>query len=167
MTPPLSNKTHIGILDAGGEKVVRVEELRDSFNVDGLIRLHAEDFALLVTISQLFVHFNLEITLNEVGRRYAILPIVKPGQSLSDGQEVLPIVDPGRFRLGTCIEVLQRVPLDQVTAEQFAHSLPTIRTPEQLRSTLVKRYAKIFPRLTNAEIITRGCTVTRFVLDQQ
>jgi len=63
------------------------------------------------------------------------------------------------------MEVLQHVPVGQVTAEQFAHSLPTIRTVQQLRAVLIARYAHMFPDLTDDELIARGCAVTRLVFD--
>jgi hypothetical protein len=164
---PFSNKTHIGVVEEQGARVATVEEFRRRFGVDALIRLHSTDFALLDRVGRVFVHFNLETTLNEAGHRYAILPIIKPGSRLSDGGEVLPIVDPSRFRLGTCTAVAQRVPLDQITADQFAHSLPTIQTTKQLQAALMTRYAHMFPDLTEKEILARGCAVTRLVLDNQ
>jgi hypothetical protein len=123
---PFSNETHIGLLEEKGERIAPVAELRRRFGVDALIRLRSTDFALLSRVSRVFVHFNLETTLNEAGWRYAILPIIRPGRRLSNGREILPMVDPSQFRLATCAEVIQRIPIDQITADQFAHSLPTI-----------------------------------------
>ena len=160
-----SNKKLIGVVEGGGRKVVPVEYLRRHFRVDALIRLHLEEFAGLAALDRHFVHFNLEMTLNEVGRRYAILPIVVPGRRAVDGQEMLPVVDPGRFRLATCTAVLQRFSIDRVTAEDFVHSLPTIKTVEQLRAALIRRYAKLFPELSSGALIARGCAVTHLRLD--
>jgi hypothetical protein len=162
---PLSSKTDIGIREAGNERIVPIEQLLRRFAVDALLRLHSADFAALSGRCRLFVHFNLEATTNEVGRRYAVVPIVKAGRRLADGRELLPIIDPAHRRFGTCIEVFQRVPLDEVTAEQLAHSLPNIRTSEQLREALLRRYAPMFPNLLEEEIIARGCAVTRIAFD--
>jgi hypothetical protein len=148
------------------ERVAAVDELCHRFGLDALIRLHADDFALLSTIGRVFAHFNLEVTLNEVGRRYALLPILKPGQRRPDGREVLPIVDPTRLRYGLCTQVLQRVPVGQITSTHFAYSLPTIRTVEQLQAALIKRYAHMFPDLSHEAIIARGCAVTRLALEE-
>jgi hypothetical protein len=164
---PFSEKERIRVLERGNEQIVAVDELRRRFGVHALIRLHADDFALLTGMHRAFVHFNLEATLNEAGRRYAILPIIKPGKRLSDGREVLPVVDPTQFRRGLCIEVIQRLPVTSITEEQLTHSLPTIRTVETLRAALIRRYADMFPGLSNDEILARGCAVTRLVLDDQ
>lgn len=164
---PLSNKSYVGVREAGDERIVPIDELRRRFSVDALIRLHAEDFGLLPARCRVLVHFNLEMTTNEVGRRYALVPILEAGRRLADGREVLPIVDPTRHRLGTCVEVIQRVPLDRVTAEQFSHSLPNIQTSRQLREALLRRYVDMFPSLTDEEIIARGCAMTRIRFDDQ
>lgn len=162
---PIPDETHVGILEEGRECVVAIDDFRDRLGVDALIRLHPEDFDALSSHGSQFVHFNLEVTTSEVGRRYGIVPILKLGQRLADGRELLPVIDPTQCRLGTCTEVIQRVPTGEVTTDQFAHSLASIRTPQQLRNALLRRYARMFPDLTDKKIVLRGCAVTRIILD--
>jgi hypothetical protein len=162
---PFSDSVQIGIIEAGRERIERVDALCGRLGVDALIRMHAGDFKLLDGLEREFVHFNLQATLNAAGRRYAIVPITKPGRRLLNAQEILPIIDPAAFRFCTCMEVLQYVPVEQVTAEQFARSLPTIRTVQQLRAVLIARYAHMFPDLTDDELMARGCAVTRLMFD--
>lgn len=162
---PFSNKTHTGVLAEGREHIVPIERLLRQFAVDGLLRLHSTDFAELPAHHRLFVHFNLEVTTNEVGRRYAVVPIVKPGRRLPDGRELLPIIDPSHRRVGTCVAVIQRVAIDQITVEQFSHSLPSIRTPHKLREALLRRYSPMFPTLSGEEIVARGCAITQMAFD--
>jgi hypothetical protein len=162
---PYSDSVQIGIIEGGCERIERVDALCSRLGADALIRMHAGDFKLLDGLGREFIHFNLQATLNAAGQRYAIVPITKPGRRLPNAQEILPVVDPAAFRLCTCMEVLQHVPVGQVTAEQFAHSLPTIRTVQQLRAVLIARYAHMFPDLTDDELIARGCAVTRLVFD--
>jgi hypothetical protein len=150
----------------GKATIATVQSLLDRFRADILIRLHADEFSLLSMIRREFVHFNLETTLNRVGQRCAVVPIVTPGRRLSDGREVLPVIDPTQSRLGTCVRVLQRVPLGKVPEDLFQHSLPTIRTAEQLRATLLKRYAQMYPHLSENEIAERGCAVTELNFDE-
>jgi hypothetical protein len=168
-TPPLpfSNKTHTSVRAEGREHIVLIEELLRRFGVDGLLRLHSSDFAELPAHHRMFVHFNLEVTTNEVGRRYAVVPIVKPGRRLPDGRELLPIIDPSQRRVGTCVEVIQRVAIDQITVAQFSYSLPSIRTPQELREALLRRYSPMFPTLSGEEIVARGCAVTQIALDDR
>ena len=163
--PPTSNDEFVGVLEDGREYTLPVRELLRRFGVDALIRMHLDDFDQLAAAAPALVHFNLERTSNEAGLCYAIVPILRPGHRRDNGHEVLPIVDPSRYRRGTCTEVLQRVPLAQVTAEQFSHSLPSIRTREQLRAALVHRYAAMFPDLDEEALVGKGCTVTRIILD--
>jgi hypothetical protein len=161
---PFSVKTHVGVLDENGnERVQTVAELRSHFGVDALIRLQGQDFDQLgqAGTERFFVHFNLEETLNEVGKRYALLPILRPGYRTGDGAEVLPIIDISRHRTGVCDQVLQRVPLGTVSDEHFRYSLPTIRSADQLRAALIDRYVRMFPHLPADELVARGCAVTR------
>ena len=163
---PFSVETHVGILDEHGhERIESVADLRARFGVDALIRLHRQDFDQLGQdgTERVFVHFNLEETLNQVGKRYAVLPILRPGYRTEDGAEVLPIMDTSRHRVGVCDKVLQRVPLDDVTEECFRHSIPSIRTVQQLRIALIDRYAKLFPYLSADDLVSRGCAITRLV----
>jgi hypothetical protein len=160
----LSNRSHIGVFEDGEARIVPVAMLRERYRVDALIRLAAADYALFEPMRGRFVHFNLEVTLNEAGKRYAVLPILKPGRRDKSGVEILPVIDPQRYRIGICEEVLQRVPVGEVTPAHFAHSLPNIRTRDELETALLGRYAPMFPRLSAAEILARGCAVTTLAL---
>jgi hypothetical protein len=161
---PFSDKTHVGVLDENGhERIETVADLRARFGVDALIRLQKHDFDQLgqAGTEQYFVHFNLEETLNQVGKRYAVLPIHRPGYRTHEGTEALPIMDVSRHRIGFCETVLQRVPIEMVSDEYFRNSLPSIRSVAQLRSALVDRYARMFPQLSADDLLARGCAITR------
>jgi hypothetical protein len=163
---PFSSRIHAAVLESGKVKIATVRSLLDRFRVDILIRLHAAEFSMLSTIRQEFVHFNLETTLNQVGHRCAVVPIVTPGHRTSDGREVLPVIDPARSRLGTCVKVLHRIPLGEISGDLFRHSLPTIRTADQLRAALLQRYAGMFPNMSENEIVERGCAITKLHFDE-
>src|SRR6267142_74617 len=91
---PHSNKSHTRIVDDLGEHTVRVIDLCERLQVDGLIRLHHRDYDLVEILREKYVHFNLEFTLNERGKRYAVLPIIRSGyRTESHQEEVLPILD--------------------------------------------------------------------------
>jgi hypothetical protein len=158
---PLSNRSHNRIIDDNGERVIAVKDLCDLFRVDALIRVHEQDYALICQLADKYVHFNLEFTLIEQGKRYAILPIVKPGFRKRDKEEVLPVLDPRRYRIGRCEAVLQHVPLENVSTEHFQHSIATIRTIDDLKKALWLRYAPMFPALTSDQLFSRGCAITQ------
>jgi hypothetical protein len=104
---PLSNRLHNSIVDDHGERAVAVKDLCNLFGVDALIRVHQHDYDLIDQLPERYVHFNLELTLNQEGKRYAILPIVTPGLGNQDNEEVLPVLDPRRHRIGRCDAILQ------------------------------------------------------------
>ena len=102
----------------------------------------------------------LERTTNAVGKRYAIVPIVKSGRRLDNGTELLPVIDVALARTGICLEVQQRVPIAEVARRYFDHSLPHIKTPDQLQDVLLARYRSMFPCLMDEAIISRGCAIS-------
>jgi hypothetical protein len=158
---PLSNKSHTRIVDDLGEQTVRVIDLCERLQVDGLIRLHHRDYDLFEILQEKYVHFNLEFTLNEPGKRYAVLPIMRSGyRTESDDEEVLPILDPRRHRIGMCEAVLQRVPIEEVSSAHFAYSIETIMTIDELKKALIERYAPLFPYLRPEQLLSRGCAIT-------
>ena len=161
---PLSDTSSIGIREDGREVVVPIRELCARLGVDALIRLHEQDFGLLGRERAGFVHFNLEFTLNEVGRDYAIVPIVRAGRRSAAGCEILPVIDPSLARRGRCVEVIQHLPIDEVTPEQFADSLPNVRTARELGDALLRRYQQMFPDKSPQELLDRGCALTRLKL---
>jgi hypothetical protein len=160
---PLSNAAHVCVLDNGAERVVLVKDLCSRLAVDALIRLHASEFDLISLHDRFLVHFNLEFTLNQVGCYYAVVPIIKAGQRNPDGEEALPVINPDVLRRGVCTDVLQKISIDSVTEHQFSESLPNIRTVEDLKEALVRRYGRMFPNLSSKMLLDRGCAITRIV----
>ncbi len=164
MSLPISNSRHVAVAEAGATRVVAIADLAASLGVDALIRLHEEDFSEVA--GRDLVHFNLERTINRAGLRYALLPILRAGRRRPGGREELPVLDPSRFRTGLCVAVRQRVPVAAVTPRLFSASLPTIRDPDALAAALVRRYAGLFPDLAPADLVARGCAITRLRLDE-
>jgi hypothetical protein len=157
---PLSDSTHIKVIRDGEEREAAIAELRQLLAVHALIRLQAAEFQLLPSGRHTYTHFNLERTTNAVGKRYAIVPIVRSGRRLEDGTELLPVIDVAPARIGICLEVQQRVPIAEVARRFFDHSLPHIKTPGQLQDVLLARYRSMFPGLADEEIISRGCAIS-------
>ena len=86
---PLSVSTHIRVIRDGEEREVAIAELRQLLTVDALIRLQEAEFQFLPRSQSSYTHFNLERTTNAVGKRYAIVPIVRSGRRLDNGTELL------------------------------------------------------------------------------
>ncbi len=166
-TLPLSVSTHIKVVRSNEEKEVTVAELRDLLRVDALIRLQEREFRTLPRGYRYYTHFNLERTTNAVGKRYAIVPILKPGKRLEDGTELLPVIDVTPARVGVCLEVRQRVSIGNVGQRYFDYSLPHIKTPEQVKEVLLARYLSMFPGLADEEILSRGCAISIIDFSQE
>jgi hypothetical protein len=162
---PFSNRSFQNVVDGTGERVVSVEDLCDHLRVDALLRIHRQEYDFVEQLKVRYVHFNLEFTLNEQGKRYALLPIVRSGHRTADGNEVLPTLDPMRRRIGVCEFVRQQVPVQDVTPEFFENSIKTIQSQADLRDALLERYSPMFPNLSAAQLLDRGCAITqiRFV----
>ncbi|AYD02045.1 hypothetical protein [Neorhizobium sp. NCHU2750] len=158
-----SDGTKIGILDdQGTETVISFDEFCSRLGVDGWVRLHGSDYSGLAALATELVHFNLGVTDNAVGRRYAMVEILRPGKRLADGGEQLPVVDISRYRLADCIEVIQHLPLDDITAEQLRHSLPSIRSKAEVRKALIARYRPMLPKASEDDLLAHGIALSRF-----
>lgn len=157
-----SDGTRIGIVDENGaEVIITFSEFCRRLDVDGWVRLHTADFAEMMALEEECVHFNLEWTSNLAGKRYGVVPILRPGKRHPDGTEQLPVVDLKRCRVALCLEVLHRVPIESVTAEHYKHSLASIPSADALRRALVSRYSAMFPQSSPEELLARGCSITR------
>lgn len=163
----LSGKTHVRTVDSAGSILTTpVRDVARELGADALMRLSERDFDEFEKMESrtTFVNFNLGGTSNEVGKIYAVVPILRPGYSDLDGVEVLPIIDRCRHHNGVCDLVLQHVSIDTVSPEHYSVSLPSIRSSEQLRRAMVTRYARLFPSRSLEELFARGCAITRLRL---
>ncbi len=164
MPLPISNSRHVAVADGPGSRVVAVADLAASLGVDALIRLHEEDF------------FGsgrgrprprpLQPGAHDQPRRPALRPAADPAsrRRRPGGVEELPVLDPARFRTGLCVAVRQGVPVAAVPPALFRASLPAIRDADALAAALVRRYAGLFPDLAPADLVARGCAITRLRL---
>lgn len=158
-----SDGTKIGILDdQGAEKIISFSQFCTRLEVDGWVRLHAGDYSGMASLVTEFVHFNLGITDNAVGKRYAMVPILRPGKRLPDKTEQLPVIDMGRYRLAVCTQIIQGLSLKKITTEQLHHSLPSIRSAEDVRNALIARYAPMLPEATESDLLANGIALSRF-----
>lgn len=158
-----SDGSRIGIVDNGMRSIISMEQFQHKLDVDGWVRLSTDDFSrvrAMPTGQTKLVHFNLGRTTNEIGLRYAIVPIVEPGWRKEDGTEVPPYVGLDQAIRSLCIGVDQRVALAAVTDDHYRHSMPGIDTPDALRLALLSRYRRMNPELSDEQILAEGCAIT-------
>jgi hypothetical protein len=48
---------------------------------------------------------------------------------------------------------MQRVPIEEVSPEHFAHSIETIMTIGELKKALIQRYAPLFPSVRPEQLL--------------
>ena len=162
--PPRS-ATHIAVREAETDRVVELPALLRQLGAAVAIRMQEEDFSQLHAVGPLLTHFNLGSSVISPGTRCVLLPIVCAGSRDQQAVEVLPVVDPARARLATCIETMPGLAIEAVTAAQFATSLPGIRCTAALKAALLRRYRPQRPGRSDQYILGQGCTVTLLRLD--
>ena len=163
--PPRSS-THITVRENGVDQIVALPLLLQRFGASVGIRLQEEDFAQLRSMGPLLTHFNLGSSIVPAGTNCVLLPIIRAGSRDLQAVETLPVIDPARARRATCVSTVSELTVDTVTAEQFATSLPSIRTASALREALLRRYRPQWPGRSNKEILSQGCTATLLRLDK-
>lgn len=124
----------------------------------GSIRFHQDDFELLRNINNL-THFNLQISNHKPKAKYYLVKIVRSG--FFDGQKEVPcLLDYSDAFVFECIECKEHVEYGQLTEEDFKFSLPHIKTVNELKQAIVKRYSVSLPHLSEDEILSAGVSVT-------
>lgn len=141
------------ILD-GVEKTVDKAALLQTLNVDGIIRIQEKDFT---HVSFPFVHFNLECTGHERGKKYALLKILRPGY-FTDKEERLPLLDIASCIEAECIDVKDHVLYKDL--ENYLDQYGSPATVEGVKSMILERYTQSLPKLSRNEIIDAGVAIT-------
>ena len=138
------------------------QKLFEALGVDSICRFHEADFNLVETMISEFTHFNLGKTPHKAGQIFALLPIASPGRKSGQDKELLPVLDTSRFVIASCKRTAYFYAPADVPASYFETSLPTIENTVELESELVRRYAKLNPQLTTAEMLEKGVSATVF-----
>ena len=121
--------------------------------ISGLIRIEKNDFVYLKDMNFL-THFNLQYTDHKVGEYYCLVKILKKGKFTSKN-EILPLLTKSGF-LAECIEVKNNVLYQNI---DFSFSFPTIKSIEELKKAISKRYSKSMPEIKN--LLSLGVGITK------
>ncbi len=138
----------------GSEKMVDKATLLKLLKVDGIIRIQEKDFA---HVSFPFVHFNLEYTGHEKGKKYALLKILRPGY-FTDEEEKLPLLDIASCIKAECIDVKDQISYKELQSYLDQYSSPA--TIEGVKGMILERYTQSLPKLSKNEIVDAGVAIT-------
>ncbi len=142
----------------GEECEVNLDEIVAELGVHWTIRLHYDDFMnaenILKSLEGALVHFNLGDTVHVVGKNYAVVPILRSGNA-----EQPPLVDYGQSIMVACERLVSDVDWSEITSADFEHSLPDIKSRDDLRRVLCKRYCSS-RGLDEEEVLSQPITLT-------
>ena len=143
----------------GREQPVHLAEVMAHLEVEWTVRFHPEDFSharhILEAGEGIFTHFNLGSTNHQIGKRYAFVPILRPGV---DGP---PLVDYTRAITVVCSNVVDAIDYAAISEDDFRYSLPTIQNKSDLQREMCKRYCAV-RHITKQEVLNTPVTITTF-----
>lgn len=144
-----------------GQKIETVwTDIYSRFNIQGVIRIHARDYAFLPP-EPFLTHFNLETSGHVPGRLYALPKIVIPGFFISSEKERQPVLDFSQCIIARCLSAKERVSYDQLTPEDFQHSFRHIQNVPELQKAMLWRYTQSLPNLSAKEILSCSVSITQ------
>jgi hypothetical protein len=122
------------------------------------IRIRKDEYEDLPE-SGLFTHFNIQVSYHVAGKIYLLPKIIEPGH-FNGEHEVLPLLDFTGILYGECTEVQEHVPYEDLTEQDFTYSLPHIKSTEDLKKIIVKRYSQSLPHISPEELLELGISKT-------
>ena len=139
--------------------MVDTDALMNKLGVDAMIRIQEDDYTQLPADQMRLGHFNLPHSGHQVGLRYALPCIVRPGYRTED-HEVLPLLLFENCRLGTCTSYTPYLSYDDLNEAHFRFSFSHIKTKNSLLQAMIKRYQQSRPHLSPKEIEAMGVSFT-------
>lgn len=130
-----------------------------SLPFNAFIRIRKNDYGELPQIGELFTHFNLQLSGHKVGETYLLPKIIKAGYF--DGKnEKLPLLDFTNVYYGECIEVKECLEYSDISNSDFEFSFFSIKNIDQLKKSIIARYAQSMRNLSNEKILSLGVSKT-------
>jgi hypothetical protein len=158
------SKTYLILYD-GVASEVDAEDFHTKHNIASMIRIAASEYDGIDAELPYVTHFNMEYGGHIPGSRYAFPRIEKHGFFRTPEDQSGPILSIENILVGTCTASREKVGYDELTNADFAYSMRHIKSIEELRSAILKRYSKSMPDLSADEILRRGVGVTTVKLE--
>lgn len=150
-------KRKVPFLIGGEEKIFDRDLVMEDLRVKDIVRFQKEDFPNIdATPGAIFLHFNIEKSVNVPGEKYLLALIHRGGVP---GQE--PTLSFEGALIAECVEAKSNLRYEELTEEQLAQSLPGLRDVSSLQDTMVDRYSKS-RGLSREQVIALGLGYTLF-----
>lgn len=146
-------------LNQGQELISSWEEIYKRFGIDGVIRIHKKDYDQFPK-GDIVTHFNLEKCNHVPGKIYALAKIIIPGFFLSSAVDQSPLLDFSQCYVAQCLSVKEKIPYENLTEEDFAHSFLNIHNTFELKKEILWRYKQSLPDLSDEAILSLGVSMT-------
>ena len=151
------NNTRLTIIKDQKKKTILREDLLAKFNTSNTIRIKQEEYGNIP--QPIFTHFNLQTTNHLKGEKYILAKIVQQG-FFNTTTEQQPLLSLENVYVAECIDIKNNLSYDELTNDDFKHSMKHIKNKEELQKTILKRYKKSMPQLTTKEILDLGVAKT-------
>ena len=129
--------------------------------IDGIIRIHKNDLWYFYNTSKYLTHFNLQYCEHKINHNYLLPKILKSGYFKKNEEEIKPILDFKLCLIGKCIKVVNNVSYEDLTKDDFEYSFANIKTIDELKEQIYKRYSASLPDLNKEEILNLGVSITK------
>ena len=87
------------------------------------------------------------------------------GYFKGEGDEVLPVLSVKNVYVGTVVKKREHIPYDALLTEAFTYSMKHIKSPDELKKAILRRYGVSMPLLSDEEILARGVGMTVIKLE--
>lgn len=163
---PREIKTNlVRVLEHGKDIEITYKEFQNKYGAFGIIRIPSSEFDYLENNnSQFLTHFNLQVSSHKKGEKYLLVKIIEHGELNNKTQtETLPLLDISNPQLFECVECIENVQYEKLKNYEnlFENSFPNIKSIEELKTEIVKRYSKSMSYLSNDEILELGVSITK------
>ena len=142
------------------EKQINLDAMMMQLGVEWTVRLHEDDFHsaihVMVKGRGRFSHFNLGGTIHQPGKKYALVPILRPGN-----KQKPPLVDYRKATIVLCDRVLSEMPYSAYAEYDYRDSLPSIQSQSDLEREMCRRYCAV-RGMTEIEVLATSVTLTEF-----
>lgn len=143
------------------EKYIDSKDILKKLGVVGFIRIQKNEFEKIETEQKFFGHFNLEQTSHKVGKKYALVRILRHGSYGTNVKiEKPPLLALDKIYIAKCIQVENFVSYNALNSKYFKHSLKGIKDPKSLKKVIIDRYKESRKDLTQREILNKGVGFT-------
>lgn len=146
---------HIRILVEGKEKVIESSILYNKIGIHRFIRIPADEFTIWDK-QQFLDHFNLEHHNHSIWRKYGIIKIVESWRyNPETDEEKLPLLDIETLRVWELIDSKEYISYSAVTDDMLTYSFPHIKSIDELKQAILKRYSTSLLWLTKEDILAK------------